>query len=221
LATALAKAGDSQANAVFTKARAVTRSIPEGDREWSLCDLSIAFAQAGRYDQACQVADSIRKKDKYASAWALSGLAAALAHAKRYDQARQVANSIEYNEAQAEALIELAVAFAKVGDSRANVVFSEAFVIVKGLHDPEGEQLRKLATALAQTGHYGDALGTLESSDLNVYLATVSGWASLFDQIERGLSVPILREAIKVAGWIHPGWRTIHELIAIPSGNSN
>ncbi len=38
-------------------------------------------------------------------------------------------------------------------------------------------------------------------------------WVPSFEQVTPGLSIAVLREAIRVAGWVRSDWREIHELL--------
>jgi hypothetical protein len=65
---------------------------------------------------------------------------------------------------------------------------------------------------------------------LEDFLPTLTEWTSAFERMEPGLTAPILQEAIRIAGWIQPGWREIYDRIShdssaqsqsIPPGGSH
>jgi tetratricopeptide (TPR) repeat protein len=58
---------------------------------------------------------------------------------------------------------------------------------------------------------------TFKARDVSGYLQTLAQWASAFERVEEGLSVAILYEAIRIVGWINPGWREIYKRLGVSS----
>jgi len=72
--------------------------------------------------------------------------------------------------------------------------------------------LASLANALAQAGQFGTALKTIGHKRLDEFLQVLAEWIPLFEKVEAGLAIKVLREATEVIGWVRPDWRKINEL---------
>ncbi|MEP0857598.1 hypothetical protein [Trichocoleus sp. DQ-U1] len=64
---------------------------------------------------------------------------------------------------------------------------------------------------MAQAGRFTEAFTTFSPQQLNEFLCVLSRWALAFERIERGLSVAVRREALRIAGWVHPIWQGIYD----------
>jgi tetratricopeptide (TPR) repeat protein len=74
--------------------------------------------------------------------------------------------------------------------------------------------LEMLGNALAQTDRFGEALSVLSSIQLNDFLAILVRWRQIFEEVEPGLSVTVIRDAVRIVSWIHPGWKKVHEALS-------
>lgn len=152
---------------------------------------------------------------------ALSDLGAALARAGDeraeavFDQATGIARCIQDVVERAGALRDLADPLSQAGDERAEAVFDQAAEIAHSIQDDwqRAWALSDLAAALAGAGRYGDAFLSLAPNNLDGFLQALTEWAPHFEQTQPGLSVAVLREASRVAGWVRPDWQEIHELL--------
>lgn len=160
-------------------------------------------------DEAREVASSIAYDGLRSEA--LRDLSRALAQAGRYEEAREVASSIEDYWWRREALSSLATALAQAKR------YEGARKVASSI---EGywwrtEVLRDFAAALVQAGRFSYALAVLLGlRELNEFVRALAVWAPSFEQVKRGLSVDVLREVVRIAGWVRPDWREIHELLS-------
>ena len=76
----------------------------------------------------------------------------------------------------------------------------------------EGGEGREFFAGLRPRG--GSQTGNLDGTFEDLFR-----WASLLQQVDPDMAPAILREAIRVAGWFRPDWRTIYEpLLPITTG---
>jgi len=69
-----------------------------------------------------------------------------------------------------------------------------------------------------QAINFEEALITIGLLELNKFLSVLSEWTPDFEKIESGLSVTVLSEAVRIAGWAHPDWRKLSELLHTQAG---
>jgi len=58
------------------------------------------------------------------------------------------------------------------------------------------------------------AFAIIGPRELAEFIQFLAFWAKDFEQIESGLSILVLREAIDVVCWVRPSWRSIHAILA-------
>ncbi|RMF79560.1 MAG: hypothetical protein D6737_11040, partial [Chloroflexi bacterium] len=73
------------------------------------------------------------------------------------------------------------------------------------------DALAELAAALAQAGYVVQAFETFGPRLPNEFVEHVAAWGESFDAVENGLSLRVLRECLRVIGWVYPDWREIGE----------
>jgi tetratricopeptide (TPR) repeat protein len=190
IAAALAQVGDKRAGGIFDEAGAAARAGP-GDYAYAdaLCSLAAPLAQAG---VAC--VGSI------------------------LDEAWTVACAIQDGYARALALCALAAARAQAGKESTSRIFDEARAVACAIQDDfsRPDTLRALAAALAQAGRFDEAFKALGQPEADEFLKTIAQWSPAFEKVKPGLSVTILREGVRIVGWVRPDWRKIHELLMQP-----
>ncbi len=119
----------------------------------SLKDIAVEYARTGRYDQAMQVAQTI--KEDYQRAGILGGIAAEYAKAGQYDQALQVTTTIASDYAKSEALTKIAGAYRESGQvDKALPLLSQALKITETGNLP----IEDIAAEYARAGQYDKAL---------------------------------------------------------------
>lgn len=147
---------------------------------------------------------------------ALAALAAALARAgdehqanALFDEAQGTAYAIFDYTSRAKALAALAAALIQAGH------YEKAQEIISRLtSDEQLEALSAPIATLAQMNHFSQALTLIGLRQLDEFLLTLMAWVPFFEQIQMGLSVEVLREAINIAGWERPAWREIYALLS-------
>lgn len=142
------------------------------------------------------------------------------------EEAQEAARSITNYWQRAKALSELAGALAQAEDNdRAEALFEEAqetagYFDISGWRSYHG--LIALASTFAQAERFSRALALLGLLDANrvsgyrelaidVFMRALTELALSFER--SGLSLDVVRETASIAGWVHPGWSQIHDLI--------
>ena len=117
----------------------------DSDKVWALREIARAYAEAGHYDQALQIAGTMNADDK---AGALRRIAGGSATTGRYDQALRTANTIEHTIYKALALEEIAGSYAKAGQ------YDQALQIARTIEDAsiKTRVLAEIASKYAQAG---------------------------------------------------------------------
>ncbi|MBI5961044.1 MAG: hypothetical protein HY866_20060, partial [Chloroflexi bacterium] len=151
---------------------------------------------------------------------ALSALAAALAQAGRFAEGLEVARGIESEGIRASALSDLATALASEGDEQAAGLFAEGLEVARGIQDARSRAsaLCTLAAALAQASRIAAAFTALGKRGPNEFIQIVAEWNESFDKLHPALSAQILREVLRIVGWVRPDWRPIHALLISKEG---
>jgi tetratricopeptide (TPR) repeat protein/lipopolysaccharide biosynthesis regulator YciM len=160
LATALTQVDNPRAAAFFDQAVDVARSIsPNRTHGNALAALAAALAQAGRFNQAFEAAQSIRDGYRLDRARTFTDLAVAFAQAgdprapALFNQAADVARGHSDDLDRGRALALVAVALAQAGR------FDQAFGVARSIPDDKHRDptLADIAAALAQTGRFDQA----------------------------------------------------------------
>jgi tetratricopeptide (TPR) repeat protein len=217
LALALEKYGQTvEADRVFTEAQKAAHKpmLHTSLYALPLSGLVTALAQVGRLNEAMENAHDIN--DDLQKVQALSAVASALANAgcmpqaeKVFTQAYKAAYTIESYGRWIGAIGALAAALSQAG------YFNKAREVIQVIQDDRDrlEALSGLAAPLAKTGRFAGALDTLGLQRIDGFLCELTEWAAAFEQVNPGLSVAVLREVVRIAGWVRPGWREIYELL--------
>jgi tetratricopeptide (TPR) repeat protein len=209
----------AEADRVFTEAKKIAEECLQNAQ--SMADISCiplsvlvtALAQVERFKEAEEVTNGI--EDDLEKAKALSAIAAFLANAghsvdsdRIFINAREATYAVEDFSRRQFALCSLAAALSQAG------YFSKAKELVQTIHDDWYLVLdwNGLATPFAKAGRFLEAFTILGWQRLDLFLCDLTEWASAFEGAESGLSVAVLREAVRIAGWVRPSWREIYEL---------
>jgi len=80
---------------------------------------------------------------------------------------------------------------------------------------PRSLYLPNLAIEFAKSQRFCEAFTLLDQSegDLDQFLQSLAEWSPAFERAGPGLAITILREALRIAGWICPDWQEIYDLI--------
>jgi hypothetical protein len=73
--------------------------------------------------------------------------------------------------------------------------------------------VRETSAAMAESGHFTQALMTLDTQGIEDYLQTLCRWSPAFDSKEPGDAVAALREACTVVGWVRPEFNRLVDLL--------
>jgi hypothetical protein len=210
VAASLARAG------LIEQALDVAKSIGYKDRRADvLRAVAASLAQAGFIEQALDVAKSIGYKDRRADA--LRAVAASLAQAGFIEQALDVAKSIEDVDRRADALRAVAASLAQAGRTdEASGTLTEALDVAKSIEDADRrvDALRAVAASLAQTRSFWETFFVSRRRDLYGYLGSLAEWLPSLEELEPGLSMAVIREVVRIIGWVRPQWRKIYEILA-------
>ncbi len=126
-------------------------------KDSALAYSSLNYAVAGQYDQALEIAKTI--KHPHFKARALAAVAHQLAAKGQYDQALEIAKTITDDTVKQIALKAIAVQLAAKGQ------YNQALELAKTLTDNSGKQiaLKAIARQLAEKGHYDQAVKVAET----------------------------------------------------------
>jgi tetratricopeptide (TPR) repeat protein len=219
----LAEAGN------FPKATSLARAIrhPRAAAT-ALGNVADALVQAGCLSEAKQLLKEIEDDEDRIEQ--LGWLVIPLVEAGNLFEAEKLAQEIEFPEQKARMLCKLATALAQAGnEDKASAVLLEVRSLVqrhlatertgiKGVQINETLKLypfvySELATSLAEAKRFTQALSSYNLQEgLNELLCALGNWRATFEKVEPGLSVAVLREAIRIAGWMHPLWQEIYEV---------
>jgi tetratricopeptide (TPR) repeat protein len=148
-------------SALLTEAQEVTPTLQDGRQRGSvLKDLAEALSKAGRFEEAKEVAHSIRYVvDSRRAAWTLRELAVALARAGHFEEARDVTATIEIDLQRAKVLSDVAGILTRAGSyDDATAIFDEAKVLARSIQSDEErvQALSNLTRTLAQAGRFDE-----------------------------------------------------------------
>ena len=200
----------------FTEAEQLARSIEApGSRTSALKELVSALVHARKFAEAEQIARSIEAPGS--RALVLKGLANALAKAGRFTDAEQIAQSIEDTEIQSETVTDL-VQIRQTVEVEKGLTESSNVAQNINLKEKQSDVLEHSPVTATQAMNFEEALVAIGLLELNEFLSVLSKWALAFEKVELGLSVTVLSEAVRIAGWVHPDWRKISELLNTQAG---
>ena len=82
------------------------------------------------------------------------------------------------------------------------------------IHNPwhRSEGASSLATPMANIGRFAEGFTTLGLLRLDKFLYDLTEWASAFENVQPRLSLEVMREAVRIAGWVRPQWQDISQL---------
>ena len=200
----------------FTKGEQLARSIEApGSRTSALKELVSALVHARQFAEAEQIARSIEAPGS--RALVLKGLANALVKAGRFTDAEEIAQSIEDTEIQSETVTDLVQIRQTVEVEKALTESSNVPQNIK-LEEKQSDVLEHSPVTATQAMNFEEALVAIGLLELNEFLSVLSEWVLAFEKVELGLSVTVLSEAVRIAGWVHPDWRKISELLNTQAG---
>ncbi|MBD1808124.1 tetratricopeptide repeat protein [Microcoleus sp. FACHB-SPT15] len=200
----------------FSEAKRLTQSIEAiGSRTSALKELVNALVRIGQFTEAEQLARSIQVPRS--RALALKGLASALAQAGRFTDAEQVAEAIDDSKIQSETVTDLLKIRQTVEAEKGLTESSNVAQNIK-LEKKQLDVLEHSPVTATQAMNFEEALVATGLLELNEFLSVLSEWAPAFEKVKSGLSVTVLSEAVRIAGWVHPDWRKISELLNTQAG---
>lgn len=189
----------------------------------ALTHLAKAWAKVGRVDQALMffklAGEIVQKIEEISSPGSeYSILSEALAEVGYFDMAEIVARMNDSFFYYVKALIALEVTLAEAGEEekkKASAIHAEVMELVQyGRNNISSTtDLGELGIDLGKAGYFVEAIITLGQESLDQTLSKLAEWIDAFETVESGLSLVILREALRIAGWVHPGWQDIYEML--------
>lgn len=64
-----------------------------------------------------------------------------------------------------------------------------------------------IANVLAQRGSFVQAFATIDTCGFGVFTTQLAGWAELFETVQVGFSLRLLRDILEIASWVYPNWQ--------------
>lgn len=191
----------------------------------ALTHLAKAWAKVGRVDKALMffglAEEIVQKIEEIRSPLSeYSILSQALAEVGYFDMAEIMARMNGFVLYYVKALIALEVALAEAGEEekkKASAIHAEVMELVQYERNTisSTKDLSELGIDLGKAGYFVEATNTLGQESLDQTLSKLAEWIDAFEKVEPGLSLAVLREALRIAGWVHPGWQDIYEMLPI------
>jgi hypothetical protein len=205
----------SEADRVLAEASAIAHKyLPILQSFVPLSELVKALAKMGRVKEAEELAYTIKDDLEYAKALCI--LAAILANmgvktdaGRVFTNAKEAVYAVEDYGRREIAVWAFAAALAQSGN------FREAKQEVQQLIYSDwhrSEQVNGLAAPLANIGSFVEAFTLLGLQQLDKFLYDLTEWASAFEKVQPNLSLEVMREAVRIAGWVRPQWREIYQI---------
>lgn len=182
LAAVLARQQDTEAKQVLAEAREVATGV-EGDRERAQAQgrVALGLAREGAFAEARRVAQAI------ADDWERRGAGIAIAEYEHRQGIRDGTAEIDVDSTR-----DASYRWEAHAD-RATAALLESGALHRFFAELDPRR------------------GGSQTGPVDGYLEELFKWAPLLEQVTPGGAFPILREAIRVAGWVRPDWRTIYE----------
>ena len=76
------------------------------------------------------------------------------------------------------------------------------------------EALRAVALSLAQAGQFGKMFLVLQPLNIYNYLISMAQGLPELEKLEPVLSLKVVREVVRIIGWVWPQWHKIYAILA-------
>ncbi|WP_341525211.1 NB-ARC domain-containing protein [Nostoc sp. UHCC 0302] len=86
---------------------------------------------------------------------------------------------------------------------------NDRYLLSKNLSE---EELAEISAMMAELGYFKEGLKIMGLKPMDFFLSTLTEWVSAFENVELGLSLSVLREAIRISGWVRLDWQQIYEI---------
>jgi len=189
----------------------------------AITHLAKSWAKVGRVDKALmffelagEIVQRIEEISSPGSEYLI--LSEALAEVGYFDMAEIVVKMNDSVLYYVKALTALEVALAKAGEEekkKASAILAEVIELVRYSRNTISStpELGELGIVLGKAGYFVEAVITLGQDSLDQTLSNLAEWIDAFEKVESGLFLVILREAIRIAGWVHPDWQDIYKML--------
>ncbi|NMF61049.1 NB-ARC domain-containing protein [Pseudanabaena yagii] len=217
LANSLTEAGD------FDNARQIAEKIIEGqERVNAFCKLAVAFHEAGQEIQSKTIFDETKQMLKYIGRGrdgieAIEHLAVSLAQSGHFSESEKFARISEGISNGASALNVLVNEMSKSGN------LTEAERLIHMIDNPfnKSEALRELSSCQLQAQRFTDALTKFGLRGIDEFIYTIASQDKAFEGIKPGLSIKVLLEVIRIAGWVRSDWEEMDNILKRSLKESN
>lgn len=210
LVRALTKQGD------LTIAKQIVDEIQDiSSQSQLLGEMAIALIELQQLSEAEQIIEEI--KIDFHKVRPIGELAIALIQLEQnpnieclFDTIQMIAKQESYNENESIILIELATYLIQAKQ------FNRAWQVAKSIKDNDKrmDALKSLAIAMAQVNFFVKAFAVLDIEELDHLLVNLNDFRSTFEKVESGLSVKVIQEAVRIAGWVRPTWQKIWNVLS-------
>lgn len=86
---------------------------------------------------------------------------------------------------------------------------NNGYLLSKNLSE---EEIAEISAAMVEVGYFTEGLKILGLQPIDFFLSTLTEWVSAFEKVESGLSLSVLREAIRISGWVRLDWQEIYDI---------
>jgi tetratricopeptide (TPR) repeat protein/RNase adaptor protein for sRNA GlmZ degradation len=195
----------------FTAAIKAAEASEDGwQRSELLQELAKAMIQLGQDTRGNELftaaENAVKSVEPRYQADILKGLAISNAHLRRFSESRRIIDTIDHWKARDQALAVLARELTQVGQ------FTDAQQLIQTIEEAKEQRwaLGSLAIALMRQQRFAEALKELETQTPDDFVHILAICASIFDQLETGLSLAILNHTLRIIGWVRTDWRKMH-----------
>ncbi|MBD2234611.1 tetratricopeptide repeat protein [Phormidium tenue] len=136
----------------------------------------------------------------------------AISHARlgRFSSAKKIIDRIDRWTERDRALTAVARELSQVGQ------FSEAKHLIWAIQDDKEQRLAlgSLALALMRQHRFAEALDTLDTQTPDDFIRILAIATASLEQLEVGLSSPVLSHILHIIGWVRPDWQKIATILS-------
>jgi len=212
IASTMGVIDDPCADQIFDEALSLLAKIPrDPPRQETLRRFVDLLAHAGRIDQALTIAYSDIDPDKRDNS--IATVLETLADAGQVDQVRAVIADYAARGYDPDLEDHIIVALANAGQYRAAQAELEGRIFSTWRR---GKVNEPIATALAREGRFAEAFTQLGIQSLKSGINVMVKWTPLFERMQPGLSIDLLREITRIAAWVEPDWLTFNAPLNVP-----
>jgi len=190
-------------------------------------EIAIAKGHSGQMPQGIELAHSFEYP--FFRVKAMAGLAIKARDAVTTERISIVTEALATSRAlkdvalRIDALGTVAAAMRATDQPGWQAILDEAMRALSAMRDKSIRQqsLDNLAQSLATVGYFSKAFELLPNLRLDEFIFRLVQWADPIEENGPGLSVKVVQEVTRIAGWVRPDWQHISALLRTGSSNDS